>query len=323
MRVLVTGGGGFIGRHLAVHLARRSHSVTVLDNLTRGSFELLSNLGVECVQDDIRDTATLRRLMIRTDLVFHLAAQSNVIGAAQDLDYSFSTNVLGTFNVLRCASDSGVARVVFTSSREVYGEVERLPVPETEPPNPKNSYGASKAAGELYCRTFASKLEVVVLRLANVYGPGDRDRVIPIFLQNALVGEPLVIFGAGKILDFVSIYEVLYCLREAAVRPVAGFTINVGSGHGTTLEALACRILHVTASSSAIHSARARDIEIDRYIADIEKSRKCLDFVPFAPLAFLDQTARSKAAGGDLQSGSIALTAGGCIAPGSFAGSST
>jgi UDP-glucose 4-epimerase len=290
MRILITGGGGFIGRHLAADLVHRSHSVLVLDNLYRGTFESLKGLDLEYVRGDVRDIDKLRCLMTRVDLVYHLAAQSNVIGSMQDIEYSFSTNVVGTFNVLRSAAEAGIRRVVFTSSREIYGDVDCLPVLETTPYNPKNSYGASKVAGELYCRMFSSKVEVVVLRLANVYGPGDRDRVVPIFLSNALRGDPLVIFGTGKLLDFISLYEVIYCLLKAGERDVAGAVINVGSGFGIALPDLAKRILQITESVSPIKFESPRRIEIDRFVADIGRARELLDFMPAEPLAFLAQT---------------------------------
>ena len=119
------------------------------------------------------------------DVVFHLAAQSNVMGAVDDPDYSVTTNVIGTYNVLRAAAEAGVRRVVFTSSREVYGDPAVLPVDETRPLLAKNAYGASKVSGEAYCRTFAGTrgLEVEVVRLTNVYGPGDSGRVIPLWIK--------------------------------------------------------------------------------------------------------------------------------------------
>src|SRR5919198_448150 len=131
MRVLVTGGAGFIGSHLVDRLARESSvdSIIVIDNLRRGRLE---NLGacrnrITFVRGDITNRDVLLEVIPGTDVVFHLAAQSNVLGAVRDIGYSFSANVVGTFNVLEAAKQSGVRRLVFTSSREVYGEVETLP----------------------------------------------------------------------------------------------------------------------------------------------------------------------------------------------------
>src|SRR5690606_7722392 len=112
----------------------------------------------------------------------------NVMGAVADAEYSFTTNVGGTFNVLRAAASADVRRVVFASSREVYGEPETLPVSESAPYKPKNAYGASKASGEAFCSGWAATagFEVQILRLANVYGPRDSERVIPTWIQCAL-----------------------------------------------------------------------------------------------------------------------------------------
>ena len=112
--------------------------------------------------------------------VFHLAAQSNVMGAIENIDYSFETNVVGTYNVLKAAHAARAKRVLFASSREVYGEAQYVPVDEAHPIASKNTYGASKVAGETYCQVFATNfgLETIILRLANVYGSRDFGRVI-------------------------------------------------------------------------------------------------------------------------------------------------
>ncbi len=289
MRILVTGGGGFIGTHLVRRLlADPGVSVRVLDNLHRGCNSFAGVSRVEFVKGDVRDRATVRAAAHGTDLVYHLAAQSNVLGAVRDLDYSFTTNVAGTFEVLSAARECGVRRTVFTSSREVYGQAAALPVPESAPVDPKNAYGASKAAGELYCRVFAeSGMEVVVLRLANVYGPGDADRVIPLFLANAVSGRPLLIYGQDKILDFVWIGDVLDALLKVRSAPVAGRAVNIGSGEGTTLPCLAEQILRLTGSPSGIEFTAARKAETDRFVADIGLARSLLDLRPSTGLAHL------------------------------------
>ena len=177
---------------------------------------------------------------------------------------------------------------MFTSSREVYGDAKALPVGESVAFHPQNMYGASKAAGEFYCRQFATEgLEVMVLRLANVYGPGDRDRVIPLFIELALSGQPLTIYGEGKILDFVWIGDVVTALITAASAP-ADHPINIGSGQGTTLPELAKRILEITGSASTIHQLPARSIEVNRFIADISAARRILAYDPVRLLEHLE-----------------------------------
>ena len=290
MKVLITGGAGFIGRHLVSALRSRSAEITIFDNLHRG--QLVADDFASFRQGDIRDRAALATAMKGVDVVYHLAAQSNVLGAASDPDYSFSTNVVGLYNVLRSGQEEGVQRVVFTSSREVYGDAVGLPVAETAPLNPQNLYGASKASGEFYCRQFASGgLEVMILRLANVYGPGDRDRVIPLFIDKALSGQPLTIYGDGKILDFVWIGDVVNALISAASAP-ATHPINIGTGQGTTLSELAKRVLEITGAASTIHQLPARSIEVNRFVADIAAARRILAYDPARPLQYLEAVVR-------------------------------
>ncbi len=267
----------------------------VLDNLYRGSRGTIASARgtVEFIEGDIRNRDRLRRAMEGVSIVIHLAAQSNVIGAVRDLDHSFSVNVQGTLEVLQAAREAGVRRFVFTSSREVYGEPAHLPVPETAPLRAKNAYGASKIAGETYCRVFDDDvMSVAVLRLANVYGPNDRDRVIPIFLENASRLEPLTVYGGEQILDFIWIDKVVDAIRKAAFGERLPGPVNIGSGVGTEITTLARRIAEM-APCVPIRTLPARSFETVRYVADIQLARRILDFHPPAdPLHALPQLAR-------------------------------
>jgi UDP-glucose 4-epimerase len=276
MRILVTGGAGFIGSHLIDRLVRdRAGSVVVLDNLARGRLKNLelSRDAVEFIEGDIRDREAVRNAIRGADLVYHLAAQSSVMGAVTDLEYSFSTNVVGTFNLLQAACDNGVKRLVFTSSREVYGDPASLPVPETAALNPKNSYGASKAAAEFYCRVFRDcGLETSILRLTNVYGARDFGRVIPIFIEKAAQGQPLTLYGGNQVVDFVWIDTVTEALMAAGSGIATNGPMNVGSGQGTSLVELANRILQCSGSESTLSVMPSRDVEVVRFVADIAKA---------------------------------------------------
>jgi UDP-glucose 4-epimerase len=280
--VLITGGAGFIGSHLAAGIIRAGIAeVRILDNFHRGNIGRLRAVGeVDFKIGDIRDDAddgALRTVMKGCDVVFHLAAQSNVIGAAQDSDYSISTNVLGTYRVLNAARAAGVRRVVFTSSREVYGDPVSLPVGEDAPLLPKNLYGASKCAGEAYCvamRVYG--LETVILRLANVYGPGDRDRVIPIFVENALTGAPLVLYGGQQIVDFIYIGDVIDALIRAGFEDYIHAPVNIGSGIGVSIQELASRVISDTGSPSEVRLLPPRDIEVCGFVARVATSRRLL-----------------------------------------------
>ncbi len=291
MKAVITGGAGFIGSHLLDRLIRDGwEHVVVVDNLFRGRMvninAHLSDTAVTFAQADIRDEATLRSIIAGADVVFHLAAQSNVIGAVTDIDYSFSTNVVGTFNVLKAARDLGARRVVFTSSREVYGEAQYLPVDEGHPFNAKNSYGASKGAGEMYCRVFNNQgMGVSVVRLSNAYGPRDVDRVIPIWLTRALKGEDLIVYGGQQLIDFVWVDAIVEALTRVAGMDVMD-PVNIGSGQGTSILDLAQRILSLTNSGSKIVVHPARSAEVAKFTADVRRMQERLGLQPPADALF-------------------------------------
>lgn len=271
MRYLITGGAGFIGCELTRALLLDSQNEIVLaDNLHRAKWPQWK--GVEMLRIDIRDRDELAKAVSGVDIVYHLAAQSNVMGAIADLDYSFTTNVQGTFNVLSESLRAGVKRLVFASSREVYGEVTSLPVSEDTPLRPKNAYGASKVAGEEYCRVMAREgLPVTILRFANVYGPNDHGRVIPLFVGRARRGEALQLFGGDQVIDFISIGRVVKALLFARDLDKQCGPVNIGSGFGTTVRELAERILELIPSPSGIQTLEARGVEVGAFIADIRR----------------------------------------------------
>ena len=280
MNILITGGAGFIGSHLARRLVRdRAGSVTVLDNFHRGSIENLADYldEVRLLRTDVRNSAALQEALHGVDLVYHLAAQSSVMGSEADADYTFRTNVLGTFELLRAARTNGVRRVVFTSSREVYGDALRVPVSERTPLKPKNLYGASKVAGEAYCSVFSCDgLETAVLRLANVYGPGDRDRVLPLFIERALGGQPLVLYGGQQVLDFVWIDTVIESLCKVGFGDLIPEPLNIGSGKGVTVSSVSRRVLELTGWRSQVQMVPARLVEVTGFVADITRARHAL-----------------------------------------------
>ena len=273
--IVVTGAAGFIGRHLARYLLRHTEETIVgLDNLYRSSWAgLTPHERLVTVTGDIRAAEELGRVFSGAQLVFHLAGLSQVMDSVWDQDYAFSANVVGTFNVLRAARLAGVRHVVFTSSREVYGEAPRLPVSETATLTAKNPYGASKIACEAYCRVFDSdEMRVSVVRLANVYGPGDRGRVIPIFIECALRGLPLVLHGGQQVIDFVPVRTVVEALWRVSRQP-PGEPINVGSGRGVRLPELAERIIRETGSHSEMEMGPARSEEVVQFVADVSRMR--------------------------------------------------
>ncbi len=291
-RILVTGGAGFIGQHLVERLLREGHQVTVLDNLYRGRFDRPELAGARLVRGDIRDLSDLDRAIDGARVVVHLAAQSNVMGSEGNPGYTFGTNVTGTWNVARAAGHARIERLVFASSREVYGEPQRLPVKEDAPFAPKNIYGASKVAGEaLLAGGAAGSVDVAVLRFANVIGPGDRGRVVPNWLSAAARLEPLLMHGGEQQLDFVPIGLAVSALVRAVDQGRLDGPVNVASGKPTTLAALAARIIQLQ-PGSRVQRLPARSADVVRFVADVTRMREVLELTPpDDPLASLAEFA--------------------------------
>ena len=294
-KVVVTGGAGFIGSHLIDRLVEDDvGEVVAIDNFSRGRVENIAHLSgtpqFHLIEGDVRDTGLLREALSGAVLVYHLAAQSRVLDAVRNFDYTFETNVIGTYNVLRAAVETGVSRVVFASSREVYGEPISLPVDEESPLLPVNSYGASKMAGEAYCRAFRREvgLETVILRLANVYGPRDFGRVIPHWFDEATSGRELTVFGGKQVLDVVWIHQVVDAFRRVGVIEGSVPPINIGTGTGTRIVDLARRIARVVEVQPKVRLEAARPMEVTRYIAGVQRMREILRIEPpLDPLAYL------------------------------------
>ena len=294
-KIVVTGGAGFIGSHLIDRLlAGDCTQIVAFDNLSRGRLSNLSATSsdprLSFIHGDVRDRQAVADVMRDADVVYHLAAESTVMGAVRDIEYTFATNVVGTFNVLRAAAREGTSRLVFASSREVYGEPITLPVQEDAPLLSVNAYGASKVAGEAYCRAIrrASGLGTIILRLANVYGPRDFGRVIPVWIAAARAGHKLTVYGGRQVIDFVWIGHVVEALVQAASLEGPLLPINVGSGTGTRITDLARRIARLAETSARLDLQPARSVEVTRFIANVERMRDILNVEPpLDPLAEL------------------------------------
>jgi UDP-glucose 4-epimerase len=296
MKILVTGGAGFIGSHLVDRLISDGYDVVVTDNLFRGKLENIKQHidsgKINFHNTDIRDYSGLLKVMQGCEVVFHLAAQSNVMGAVENIDYSFESNVVGCFNTLKAAKETGVKRFIFSSSREAYGEAQYLPVDEKHPLSSKNTYGASKVAGEKYCEVFQNMcdLEVVIFRLANVYGERDYNRVIPIFHNNAFNKKDIHIYGGKQVIDFISIEIIVEAFMQAInnQEALSGPT-NVGAGKGVTLFDLAGRIMKLTDTDIKVVVDPPRTVEIVKFTANIERFKKIFDVsLPEDPLYYLE-----------------------------------
>ncbi len=245
MKILVTGGAGFIGSHIVDRLVQEGYGVVVADNLATGKRRNI-NRAANFYRADIR-SRWLERVFRRERpaIVCHHAAQMDVRRSVQDPMFDAETNILGTLNVLRYAIKYGVRKFIFASSGgAVYGEPEKLPVSESHPTRPMSPYGISKAVGDEYLRYFydADGMEYVSLRYANVFGPRQdpygEAGVVAIFTQKMLQGEQPIINGNGRqTRDFVYVDDVVEA-NIAALGKEAHGIYNVGTGQETTINEL-------------------------------------------------------------------------------------
>ncbi|MGB9760540.1 MAG: GDP-mannose 4,6-dehydratase, partial [Thermoproteota archaeon] len=276
-------GAEFIGSHLVEKLAKRGYRVIVVDNLLRGKLDNLSSVldKIKFVKGDIRNYELMEELIKNSEVVFHLASLSRVIPSIENPELCFRINIDGTEIIARLCSKYH-KKLIFSSSREVYGTAKYIPVDEDHPLNPENPYGASKVSGEKIIEAYAKNYELsyVILRLTNVYGPRDFDRVTPIFVENAMKGKDLVVYGTDKILDFVYINDVI----EAFVRAIdlnENQTLNIGSGMGTSILELAKLInKKIATESESIIVKEKRKGEVDKFVANIERAGRILKWKP-------------------------------------------
>jgi nucleoside-diphosphate-sugar epimerase len=264
MRVLVTGGAGFIGSHVADRLVADGHDVRVLDNLSSGRRENLAGpaAAAELVEGDVRDLEALRGAVAGCEAVIHLAALVSVQQSIADPLASQAINAGGTLNALVSAREAGARRVVFASSAAVYGPAAELPNREDAGTAPISPYGADKVAGEAYCSAMwgAFGLETVVLRYFNVFGPrqdpaSEYAAVIPRFAQAFRAGRPPVIYGDGEqSRDFVFVDDVARANLLALEAPAAGLVANIARGEAVTLNQLVTELHRLTQRDlEAIH----------------------------------------------------------------------
>lgn len=292
MRVLVTGGAGFIGSHIAHRLLGEGHEVVVLDNFSTGRRENIAAIearGLKVVEGDVRDEKTVRACTEGCALVYHEAAVVSVPYTVEHPQESHDVNIQGTLNVLQAARAAKVKRVVFASSAAIYGEEPTLPKIETMKPEPISPYGVEKITGEHYLATWAKlfDLETIALRYFNVFGPrqdpsSPYSGVISIFVDRILAGRGLTFFGDGKqVRDFVYVSNVVDANILAGTKPgVSGRAFNVACGKRTTLLELATLIERAAGKTVERSFSDPRAGDIKESVADIERARSELSYAP-------------------------------------------
>jgi nucleoside-diphosphate-sugar epimerase len=286
MRVLITGGAGFIGSHLAELLLERGVEVRVFDSLISGRRERVP-AAAEFIQGDIRDRAALAAAMEGVTHVAHLAALVSVPISMADPLTTHEVNVTGTENVLDAMRQKGVVRIVYATSAAVYGDEPSLPKRETSPLLPQSPYALSKAVNEMqagmYERTYG--LSSAGLRFFNVYGPGQAGNhpyasVIPRWIEAVRAGKGITVYGDGsQTRDFVHVRDVAAALYQALMADATG-VFNIASGEEVSLKQLYELIAEISGDDLDVKNDAPRAGDIVRSVADISRAREMLGFVP-------------------------------------------
>ncbi|OGN15213.1 MAG: hypothetical protein A3J47_03555 [Candidatus Yanofskybacteria bacterium RIFCSPHIGHO2_02_FULL_43_22] len=282
MRLLVTGGAGFIGSNLVDELVRQGHKVSVIDNLSGGKKE---NINPKChfFKKDICNYKSIASLFKNVDYVFHLAALPRVQYSIEHPLETNETNVTGTLNVLKASYEAGVKKVIYSASSSAYGDQKIMPLREDFLANPKSPYGLQKYIGELYCKIWSEVygLPTVCLRYFNVYGhrqshEGAYALVIAKFIKQKLSGQPMTITGDGKhTRDFTNVKDVVRAniLAMRSRKVGKGEVVNIGAGNNQSI----LRVARLIGGPIKFISAR---LEPRDTLADISKAKRLLNWQP-------------------------------------------
>ena len=289
MKVLVTGGAGFIGSNLVRALLARGDDVRVLDNFSTGNRANLAGLDrdVELVEGDLRSYERVHAAVRGAEVVFHQGALPSVPRSVQDPLTTTAVNVEGTLNVLLAARDSGARRIVNASSSSVYGNGGELPRTESQLPDPISPYAVAKLAAERFCTSFSRvyAMEVVSLRYFNVFGPrqdpmSQYAAVVPRFVRAVATGEPVTIYGDGEqSRDFTFVDNIVSANLLAADAPgVEGAVLNVATGGSTTVNELAATIGRLLDRPVEKRYEPERTADVNASWADVGEARRLLGY---------------------------------------------
>jgi len=290
MKILITGGAGFIGSHLCEKYVEEGHNVLCLDNFMNGNIRNIRSLihkrNFKLINGDIRDFDLLEKVMPEIDVIFHLAAQIHVDRSVVEPKITYEINVLGTQNVLEVARMYDVKKVINASTSEVYGSAQYAPIDEKHPLEAPHPYGASKIAADRMCYSYIQTygMDIVIMRLFNVFGPRQKDigygGVISIFTRRVLNNMPPIIYGDGSqtrdytyIADAVKAYDLAFNYNKQINEP-----INFGTGVEVSILDLANLIINLSNKNNSLKPihVESRIGEVKRLIADATKAKKIL-----------------------------------------------
>ena len=278
MKILITGGSGFIGSHIVEHYQDIAEEIRVLDNLRTGFRHNLEGLKHTFIEGSVTDRELVRESVQGVDYIFHLAAMVSVPESMSKPGECVDINIHGLLNVLEEASAAGVRKLVFASSAAIYGDNPTVPKLETMLPEPKSPYAITKLDGEYYLGMFQreGRLETAALRFFNVFGPrqdpkGAYAAAVPIFIEKAVRNEDITVFGdGGQTRDFIYVKDIVGALSFAVETQGVTGVFNAGYGGQITINDLANSLIKAAASTSKVLHApeRAGDVRHSRASAD-------------------------------------------------------
>jgi len=288
MRILITGGAGFVGSHLCEKYTQEGHTVLCYDNFLSGSLpnikQLLDYRNFKLINKDIRDTEWLEKAIRDVEVVFHLAAQIHVDRSYIEPELTYDINVMGTQKVLELARFHDVRRVIFASSSEVYGSAQYTSMDEAHPLDAPHPYGASKIAADRLCWSYQKTygMDIAIMRCFNIFGARQRDigygAVISIFVRRCLLDMPPIIYGEGLqrreytyIDDIVRAYDLVLCRKKPLIEPV-----NFGTGKDISIGELAKLIISLCGKDLSPVYEKPRMAEVERLCADATKAKVLL-----------------------------------------------
>jgi UDP-glucose 4-epimerase len=283
VRVLITGGCGFVGANLVPMLLEHGCELRILDNFSLGDRNRVPVSEVELLSGDVRDAEAVAQAVEGAEAVVHLAASGNVADSIADPLENFEVNARGTLVALEAAARAGVRRFVFASTGGALIGDAPAPVDESSLPHPISPYGASKLCGEGYCHAFRGSygLETVALRFANVYGPRSEHKkgVVTSFVKRALRAEPLVIYGDGSATrDFIYVDDLCAGIAAALASPAAEGVVHLASERETAIGELARLVIEITGADVAVECVAPRRGEVERTFALARRAAQLFGF---------------------------------------------